>query len=157
MKTKILTLVFAVIFSLTAIIATPVHAEADICNQPGVSDSVKAAAGCSETKNESITKFETVIMNIVNSVILISGIIAVIFIVKGGITYMTSSGDAAKLKLAKDTIIYAAIGLIICALAAITVNFVVGAINNNGKVKDDNKDKKEDSALVIQDIAFLEK
>ena len=37
---------------------------------------------------------------------------------------MTSSGDAGKIKKARDTILYAVIGLIVVALAFALVNFV---------------------------------
>ena len=38
---------------------------------------------------------------------------------------MTSSGDAGKIKKARDTILYAVIGLIVVALAFALVNFVI--------------------------------
>lgn len=45
---------------------------------------------------------------------------------------MTSTGDASKLEKARKTILYAAIGIIICALSFAIVNFVViRLINNN--------------------------
>ena len=44
---------------------------------------------------------------------------------------MTSAGDPGKTKKAKDTILYAVIGLIICVLAFAIVNFVIGGIINS--------------------------
>ena len=67
-------------------------------------------------------------MNIVNGVLGILGVVAVVVIVIGGVQYMISSGDPGKTKKAKDTILYAAIGLIIVALAAVIVNFVIANI-----------------------------
>lgn len=90
-------------------------------------DSVKAACGCSKTNSD---KLPNVIINIINAVIGISGLIAVVFIVIGGVNYMTSTGDPSKIKKAKDTILYAIIGLVICALSFAIVNWAVGAINN---------------------------
>ena len=43
----------------------------------------------------------------------------------------TVEGDPSKTKKAKDTILYAVIGLIICALAFAIVNFVISNIINN--------------------------
>ena len=74
---------------------------------------------------------ETDITGILNMVIGIIGIVAVIVIIIGGIQYMTSSGDAGKVKKAKDTILYGVIGLVIVALAYAIVNFVIGTILNN--------------------------
>lgn len=67
----------------------------------------------------------TRIISIVNGIIGVLAIICVIVIIIGGVSYMTSAGDAGKVKKAKDTILYALIGLIICALAAAIVNFVI--------------------------------
>lgn len=65
------------------------------------------------------------VITILNVFIGVLSAVAVVVIVIGGINYMTSAGDAAKVKKAKDTILYAVIGLIVCALAAVIVNFVV--------------------------------
>lgn len=71
-----------------------------------------------DTLNENVT-------NILNAVIGVLGIVAVIVIIIGGVTYMTSSGDAGKVKKAKDTILYGVIGLVVVALAFAIVNFVI--------------------------------
>ena len=70
------------------------------------------------------------VTNILNAVIGVLGIIAVVVIIIGGVTYMTSSGDAGKVKKAKDTILYGVIGLVVVALAFAIVNFVIGNIIN---------------------------
>ncbi len=67
------------------------------------------------------------IKNIINVLLYLAGAIAVIVIVVGGLTYATSGGDQGKVKQAKDTILYAVIGLIVATIAYAIVNFVVGA------------------------------
>lgn len=67
----------------------------------------------------------TTVIAIINGVIGVLGLAAVVIIIIGGINYMTSSGEAAKVKKAKDTILYGIIGLIICILAFAIVNFVI--------------------------------
>ena len=72
--------------------------------------------------------FRDTVPIILNGIIGIAGTVCVIYVVLGGARYITSTGDPGKLKKAKDTIIYACIGLVICALAfAITLRrgFVV--------------------------------
>jgi multisubunit Na+/H+ antiporter MnhB subunit len=59
------------------------------------------------------------------------GVVCIIVIIVGGIGYMTSSGDAGKVKKAKDTILYGVIGLIICVLAFAITNFVISAIGGS--------------------------
>lgn len=54
------------------------------------------------------------------------GAIAVIVIIIAGIQFMLSQGDPAKTNTARNTIIYAAVGLAICALAFTIVSFVSG-------------------------------
>ncbi len=68
------------------------------------------------------------VTGILNAVIAVLGLVAVIVIIIGGINYMTSSGDAGKVKKAKDTILYGVVGLVICVLAFAIVNFVISNI-----------------------------
>ena len=61
-------------------------------------------------------------------VIAMAGITCVIFIVYGGVGYMTSSGDPGKLQKAKQSILYACIGLIIVALAEVITAFIFNVV-----------------------------
>ena len=67
-------------------------------------------------------------IKVINWVMGIVGMICVVVIILGGIQYMTSAGDAGKVKKAKDTILYGIIGLIVVALAATIVNFVIANV-----------------------------
>ena len=75
---------------------------------------------------EGQNNLENSVIGIINAIIAVLGIVAVLVIIIGGINYMTSSGDAGKVKKAKDTILYGVIGLVICVLAFAIVNFVIG-------------------------------
>jgi hypothetical protein len=55
----------------------------------------------------------------------IIGVIAVFVIIIAGVKYITSGGDSAKTAQAKDTLLYAAIGLAIVILAQVIVQFVI--------------------------------
>ncbi len=68
------------------------------------------------------------VTNIINAIIGVLGLVCVVIMIIGGINYMTSSGDAAKVKKAKDTILYGLIGLVVCVLAFALVNWVIGSI-----------------------------
>ncbi len=78
------------------------------------------------------TNLTDTIINIINAVIGVLGLVAVVIIIIGGINYMTSSGEASKVKKAKDTILYGVIGLVICVLAFAIVNFVIKNIIAQG-------------------------
>ena len=69
----------------------------------------------------------------------IAGVVSAIFVVYGGISYMTSSGDPGKLKKAKDTIMYALIGLAIVALAEAITAFVSNTIRNADNSNNSNQ------------------
>ena len=70
---------------------------------------------------------QSVIIAVANAIIGIAAAVAVFFVVIGGINYLTSAGDPAKTEKGKKTIIYALIGLAICGLAYVIVNWFIGA------------------------------
>ena len=72
------------------------------------------------------------VTQIVNVALGLIGLVAVVMIILGGFSYTTSAGDAAKVKKAKDTIMYGVIGLVIALLAFAIVNFVLVAIFGSG-------------------------
>ena len=90
-----------------------------------------ASAGTLATNPDSCksSDLSAIIKTIVNTLIFVIGIVAVIMIILGGITYATSQGDPAKVKKGKDTVLYGIIGLIIALLAYAIVNFVLNAMN----------------------------
>jgi high-affinity K+ transport system ATPase subunit B len=58
----------------------------------------------------------------------LAAVIAVIFVIIGGVRYITSQGDEDAALLAKNTIIYSILGVIVIALSAVIVNFLLDAI-----------------------------
>lgn len=69
-----------------------------------------------------------VFKQVTNTILYIVGVIAVIMLIIGGIRYVTSGGDSKKVTDAKNTVLYAIIGLIIAFLAFAIVNFVITAL-----------------------------
>lgn len=66
---------------------------------------------------------------ILGTVYLVAGIVAVIVIIIGGIRYTTSGGDSGGVQSAKNTILYAVVGLVVIIMASAITTFV---INNVG-------------------------
>ena len=130
MKSKTIKLIAFAMLGLFgfSILNAPVTLAAnyDVCSS-GASDEVKKAAGCSGNANQ----LPDVIQGILNAIIAVSGIIAVVYVIIGGINYMTSNGDAGKLEKAKKTIFYAVIGLAVTTLAFAIVNWTIDAIKSN--------------------------
>ena len=69
-----------------------------------------------------------VFKQITNTILYIVGIIAVVMLIIGGIKYLLSGGDSKKVTDAKNTVLYAIIGLVIAFLAYAIVNFVITAL-----------------------------
>ena len=70
--------------------------------------------------------------NITNTILYVVGIISVVMLIWGGIRYIISGGDNKKVTDAKNTVLYAIIGLIISVLAYAIVNFVLNTIGVSG-------------------------
>jgi uncharacterized membrane protein len=69
------------------------------------------------------------ITTILNALYIIAGALAVIFIVFGGIKYSLSGGDSSKVVGAKNTILYAIVGLVIAIFAFAITNFVISKVD----------------------------
>ena len=69
-----------------------------------------------------------VFKQVTNTILYIVGIVAVIMLIIGGIKYVVSGGDSKKVTDAKNTVLYAIIGLVICFLAFAIVNFVISSL-----------------------------
>ena len=67
-------------------------------------------------------------MDVVNALLYFAGGLSVIFIIVGGLRYVLSAGDPKRISQAKDTILYAAIGLAITLTAYAIVNFLLGSL-----------------------------
>lgn len=88
-----------------------------------------SSAGCNTS--DATTKINNLIRTIVNLLSAIVGIVAVIMIIVGGLRYITSGGNDTSVTSAKNTILYAIIGLIIVALAQVLVRFTLSKVTNS--------------------------
>jgi hypothetical protein len=64
---------------------------------------------------------------ITNVMLFIVGAISVIMVVIGGLRYVVSGGNSSNVTTAKNTILYAVVGLIIAIMAYAVINFVIGS------------------------------
>ncbi len=83
------------------------------CNHGGITD------------QEALDRFNRIIHSIINLFSLVVGVVSVIMIIVGGLKYITSGGDSGNVSGAKNTILYAIIGLVIVALSQVIVRFVL--------------------------------
>lgn len=118
---------FALVATALFVPVAPVSA-AD-CGE-GISGGISAGIECANNGQVPTTLFGdgSIFTTIVNVLLFIIGAICVIMLIWGGIRYTTSAGNSSSVTAAKNTIMYAIIGLVIAFLAFAIVNWVLGAI-----------------------------
>ncbi len=73
----------------------------------------------------------SIFTTVVNILLFIIGALSVVMLIWGGIRYTTSGGSSSAVTSAKNTIMYAIIGLVVAFLAFAIVNWVLGAVDPN--------------------------
>jgi hypothetical protein len=86
---------------------------------------------CSSAGTDATTQINHIVHTIVNLLSAIVGIVAVIMIIVGGFRYITSGGNDTSVTAAKNTILYAVIGLVVVALAQVIVRFTLSKLSNS--------------------------
>lgn len=86
-------------------------------------DGIKAAGGTCDTTagNKGVENIVTTVINVLSFVV---GAVAVIMIIIGGLRYVISGGDSNGISGAKNTILYAIVGLVVVLFAQVIVAFV---------------------------------
>lgn len=126
--------IFPVLAPVTAVGAQGVSSEPNLQdNLCGGAEHLQFGEGgdCAEAEGatETVNNLVGTVINIFSVVV---GIVAVIMIVWGGFKYITSGGDSGNITAAKNTILFAIVGLIIVAMAQIIVRFVLARATNQG-------------------------
>ncbi len=70
----------------------------------------------------------SIIISIIQTLLILIGVAALIMLIIGGVQYVISMGNDDKVGSAKNTILYAIVGLIVVALAYVIITFVTGTI-----------------------------
>lgn len=112
--------VVAMLFAFVTV-TMPVAYAASTDAKDAAGKGIEAVGGGGATSDD----LPKLVQNIINVLLFIAGAVAVVVIIIGGLRYITSSGDQGSIKAAKDTILYAVIGLIVALLAFAIVRFVV--------------------------------
>lgn len=97
------------------------------------SGGLEAGADCARGTDQQANLFGDggIFRTITNVLLFIIGAISVIMLIIGGIRYVVSGGDSSAVTAAKNTILYAVIGIIVALLAYALVNFVIDSFANN--------------------------
>ena len=132
MKLIILTILTPIIMLLpAAVLLQPAYAATTACGKSTAAKQVGIGVG--ETNSGScdesgVNKTVSAIIDILSFVV---GIAAVVAMISGGFKYVTSGGDAGKVGNAKNTLIYALVGLAVAAIAQALVHFVINTAQNS--------------------------
>jgi predicted permease len=131
-KIKSYLLIATTVLTFAAPVIVPSISASAACSNIGnqVSTGAAGAAGSAGTDLCGATgvgsgSISTLGSQVVNYFSIVVGAVAIIMIIYGGFRYITSGGDSNRVGSAKNTLIYAIVGLIIVALAQVIVHFVL--------------------------------
>lgn len=104
-------------FAVPALVPVDAHAALTL------TDGASSAKG----DNQQTDLFGTsgVFKTITNVLLFLIGAISVIMLIIGGVRYVVSGGDSSAVTGAKNTILYAVVGIVVAILAYALVNFVI--------------------------------
>lgn len=120
----------ALVMAFAFAVAPAVPAEA--AWRGGITNGANAAKG-DNTPSNLTDGNDSVFKTVTNVLLFIIGAVAVIMLIYGGIRYTISGGDQNSVKAAKDTILYAIIGIVVAILAYALVNWVINAFTTTSR------------------------
>ena len=125
-KKHLLTLLAVPAFALSVAgaVAVPSYAACDTAG------GLTAAAECAKSEDQPADLFADggVFQDITDVLLFIIGAVSVVMLIIGGIRYTISQGDSSAVTSAKNTILYAVIGLVVAILAYAVIHYVIGAL-----------------------------
>jgi magnesium-transporting ATPase (P-type) len=108
-----------------ALAGNAVIASAAVGRALAATDTIEGGAQTAQGNTLDIP-LTTQIANITNTMLFAIGVVAVIMLIVGGFRYIFSGGNSQSVNAAKDTILYAVIGIVVAILAYAIVNFILG-------------------------------
>ena len=129
-------LVLAISFLSFTVFAAPIanaqNADdplSEACQQtPGATSGVSGSSVCDAGDENPLVGPDGVITRATSLVSMLVGVAAVFMIMIGGYKYITSAGDSGSVTSAKNTILYAVVGLMIALIAQSLVIFVLNKL-----------------------------
>jgi hypothetical protein len=128
LKTTILGMLAIPLLALGALVVAPTSAFAVGTCVDGADIGIGKGIDCSKSDDQQtdLTGQGGVFTIITNVLLFVIGAVSVIMLIIGGIRYTVSGGDSSAVTSAKNTILYAIVGIVVALLAYAVVNFVVG-------------------------------
>lgn len=124
--------------SLGVPVMAPAIVHAAPCNSIGnaINTGINSATGsnnngCGQGANLT-SGVGSIAKTVVNLFSVVVGVISVIMIIYAGFRYVTSGGDSNNVSGAKNTLIYAIVGLVIVAISQLIVHYVLNTASGIG-------------------------
>ena len=124
-KIKLIIVALAVSLGISGAILAPTATYA-ACTS--AADCVQDGADKAGGKSSNTADPKEIIQTIVRILLFLIGAVSVIMIIIGGFRYVISQGDSGAVTSAKNTILYAVIGLVVAILAYAVIHYVIGAL-----------------------------
>lgn len=118
MKSKIK--LFTLVLLLAAFVALPAFADLVNCEQK-----------TGPSKSCELGDFLAIIALVVNFLLSFSGLIAILFVLWGGLQMILANGNPSQIQAGKSTITYAVLGLILTLAAYMIIAYVIGLLTGN--------------------------
>ena len=123
---KIITGLLTIGFGV-ALVTTPVSA----LGEGGAPAGVNAARG-DNTPSNLVNGDSSIVRRAINIMLFGVGVLSVVMLIFGGFRYVISGGKKESVTNAKNTILYAIIGLLVAVFAYAIINFILGAALSGG-------------------------
>lgn len=111
--------------ALVPAVASAQEVNQNLCDGANFNFSGGEGSTCQPGDSGAGAQVDGIVTTIINVISLVVGVVSVIMIIIGGLRYITSNGDSGNVTNAKNTILYAIIGLVVVALAQLIVRFVI--------------------------------
>jgi len=126
-----LLLIPAMVLGFGVLLAPQVSAQGgSSCSGDDISGGISGGANCAKGEDQG-TSLTQIFQTVVNIMLFVIGAVAVIMLVIGGIRYVVSGGNSDQVTGAKNTIMYAIIGIVVAFLAYAAVSFVTTNLTEN--------------------------
>jgi hypothetical protein len=117
------------ILALSACLFAPVAQKVSASN---ATNAISNGANNAIATGQTTTDINDVFLTITNSLLFLIGAVSVVMLVYGGFRYTTSGGDSSAITAAKNTILYAVVGIVVAIAAYAIVNFVIIQFTGSG-------------------------
>lgn len=123
-KALLFSITMLLVLSVPVIVAAPTAALFEGSKDQACAGTKLNDTGC--TENQGVTQVNNTIKVVINWLSIIVGLVSVVMIMIGGIRFVTSQGNAQSVTAARNTVLFAIVGLVVTIMAQLIIKFVIG-------------------------------